>query len=110
MEEGFPGNLSIKVVYTLTEQNSLKIDYSATTDKETVVNLTNHSYFNLAGQGSGDILGHQLMIRGDHITAVHHKLIPDRGIPPVKSTPFYVTRDTPHCARIQPAQTPTQTC
>jgi aldose 1-epimerase len=62
-EEGFPGILSAKVVFTLTGNNELKIDYSATTDKDTVMNLTNHSYFNLSGQGDGDILGTELMLR-----------------------------------------------
>jgi aldose 1-epimerase len=99
-EEGFPGNLSAKVVYTLTSQNELTIVYSATTDKETVVNLTNHSYFNLAGQGMGDILGHQLLIRGDHITAVDETLIPTGELRAVKGTPFDFTHATPIGARI----------
>lgn len=99
-EEGFPGNLSAKVVYTLKDQNELTIAYSATTDKETVVNLTNHSYFNLAGQGTGDILGHQLMIRGDHITAVDDTLIPTSELRPVKDTPFDFTHAAAIGARI----------
>jgi aldose 1-epimerase len=99
-EEGFPGNLSAKVVYTLSSQNELTIAYSATTDKDTVVNLTNHSYFNLAGQGTSDILEHQLMIRGDRITAVDATLIPTGELRPVKGTPFDFTHPAVIGARI----------
>ena len=87
-EEGYPGNLSVTVVYTLTDNNELKIDYSATTDKDTVLNLTNHSYFNLAGQGEGDILNHQIMINADKFTPVDKGLIPTGELRDVANTPL----------------------
>jgi len=90
-EEGYPGNLSCTVIYTLTEENELKISYEATTDKATPVNLTSHSYFNLAGQGEGDILGNVLMLNAEAYTHVDKGLIPTGEILPVKGSPMDFT-------------------
>ncbi len=87
-EEGFPGNLSVKVIFTLTETNELKIDYTATTDKNTVVNLTHHSYFNLGGQGNGDILSHMLKIEADKFIPIDKTSIPIGQLKSVENTPF----------------------
>lgn len=87
-EEGYPGNLAVTVTYSLSDNNELQIDYSATTDKSTVLNLTNHSYFNLAGQGEGDVLSHQVTIYANRFTPVDNELIPTGELASVAGTPF----------------------
>ena len=90
-EEGYPGNLDCTVTYTLTNNDELKISYGAKTDKTTVVNLTNHGYYNLAGQGTGDILGHELMLNAEEYTVVGEGLIPTGEIRSVKDSPLDFT-------------------
>ena len=93
-DEGYPGNLNVDVHYTLTDQDELKIEYTATTDKKTVVNLTNHSYFNLTGDVANSILDHELQIDADHFTSVDSTLIPTGEITSVNGTPFDFTQPT----------------
>ena len=100
-EEGYPGTLSVKVVCKLTDANELKIDYTATTDKDTVVNLTNHSYFNLAGEGSGTILGHLLTLDSDSFLPTDQTSIPTGELRGVRGTPFDFTKPTAIGARIE---------
>lgn len=90
-EEGYPGNLQLKVTYTLTDDNSLTVDYHATTDKATPINVTQHTYFNLKGEGQGTILDHQLMLNAKQFTPVDEGLIPTGKMPVVAGTPFDFT-------------------
>lgn len=98
-EEGYPGTLKIKAVYKLTDDNSLRIEYTATTDKDTVVNLTGHTYWNLAGKGN--ILDHVVMINADKFTPVDENLIPTGVLQPVDGTPFDFRTPTAVGARIE---------
>lgn len=100
-EENYPGNLTATVIYTLTDANELRIDYSATTDKRTIVNLTSHSYFNLAGQGTGDILKHQLFMNASRFTPTDAGAIPTGELKSVRGTPFDFTKPTDIGARIE---------
>jgi len=100
-EEGYPGNVGMVVTYTLTEDNALKIDYRANTDQETPINLTNHSYFNLAGQGNGLILDHELMVAAERYTPTDDTFIPTGEIASVKGTPFNFIQPTKMGAHIK---------
>jgi aldose 1-epimerase len=99
-EEGFPGNLKVVAEYTLTDENELRLKFSATTDKATVVNLIHHSFFNLRGQGHGDVLDHEVMIHADKITPVDKGLIPTGEFADVTGTPFDFRRPAAIGSRI----------
>jgi aldose 1-epimerase len=100
-EEGFPGNVKVTVTYTLTDGNALIIDYQATTDKASPINVSQHTYFNLKGEGNGEILDHEIMINADRFTPVDKNLIPTGELKSVKGTPFDFTTSTRIGARIE---------
>ena len=107
-EEGFPGNLDVTATYTMTDNNELKVEFKATTDKPTVCNLTHHSYFNLAGQGKSDILGHEVYINSDKTTPVDKELITTGDYADVTGTPFDFRSPTAIGARINDPNTQLQ--
>ncbi|MEM1135010.1 MAG: aldose epimerase family protein [Bacteroidota bacterium] len=94
-EENYPGNLTAKVTYTLHENGDLQISYQATTDKDTIINLTNHAYFNLEGAGNGNVLSHELLLNANAFTPVNKNVIPNGEISSVKDTPFDFTQPKP---------------
>jgi aldose 1-epimerase len=107
-EEGFPGNLNVTAIYTLTDDNELRLEFTATTDKPTVANLTHHSYFNLRGQGNGDILSHEVYINSDKTTPVDSLLITTGEFASVDGTPFDFRKPTAIGARINDPNTQLQ--